>query len=399
MALAVGAGAVLAWIGQSGNPPGGARHISGPPEKSILLGQLRACLKARRDRANHATMTQKNRPALLLAFFFLAWAAAGQSYQSFFTGNPVDAFTNPTGGICLMGGSSENDEAMRWFLRSANGGDVLVLRASGADGYNTYFYSELGVAVNSVETLVFNNAEASREAYIHDKIQKAEAIWIAGGDQWNYVSYWRNTPVDSLIQEAIKTRHIAIGGTSAGMAVLGGFYFSARFDTVTSDTALANPYDQRVAVDSAAFLAPAILSNVITDTHYANRNRQGRHVAFLARILVDYGARATGIACDETVAVCIPQDGVARVFGNYPESENKAYFIQIDESIRDATPASCTENKPLDWNLGAATLKVFAVHGTMEGTNTFDLNDWKTGTGGQWEYWSVAKGLLKIEKE
>ncbi len=333
--------------------------------------------------------------ALLLLACLTSGAAPGQSYQSYFTGNPIDAVTNPTGGICLMGGSTENDEAMRWFLRSADGGDVLVLRASGADGYNAYFFSELGIPVNSVETLVFSQAEASQEAYIHDKIQKAEAIWIAGGDQWNYVSFWRNTPVDSLINQAVKTRHIAIGGTSAGMAVLGGFYFSARFDTVTSDTALANPYDQRVAVDSAAFLAPERLANVITDTHYANRNRQGRHVAFMARILVDYGTRATGIACDETVAVCIPAHGPARVFGNYPESENKAYFIKTNEAFGDVTPGSCTEHTPLDWNIGKSTLKVYSVYGTMEGANTFDLTDWKTGTGGAWENWYVEQGELR----
>ena len=121
------------------------------------------------------------RPALLLFALFLAGAVSGQSYQSYFTGNPADAVTRPTGGICLMGGSTENDEAMRWFLRSANGGDVLVLRASGSDGYNEYLYSELGVPVNSVETVVFKDGSASREAYIHDKIENAEAIWIAGG--------------------------------------------------------------------------------------------------------------------------------------------------------------------------------------------------------------------------
>ena len=336
----------------------------------------------------------RNRPALLLFALFFAWAVSGQSYQSYFTGNPVDAVTRPTGGICLMGGSTENDEAMRWFLRSANAGDVLVLRASGSDGYNEYFYSGLGVPVNSVETLVFNDASASHEAYIHQRIEKAEAIWIAGGDQWNYVSYWRNTPIDSLINQAVKSRHIAIGGTSAGMAVLGGFYFSARFDTVTSDTALANPYDPRVAVDSAAFISPPILANVITDTHYANRNRQGRHVVFLARILADYGVRAKGIACDETVAVCIPEAGPARIFGDYPDSENKAYFIQINDTWADAYPQKCSEASPLDWNLGAETLRVYAVSGTMDGTHTFDLTDWKTGKGGEWETWYVDHGVL-----
>ena len=69
--------------------------------------------------------------AFALLVYLVSGPAFGQAYQSYFTGNPVDAQAEPTGGICLMGGSTENDEAMRWFLRSANGGDVLVLRASG----------------------------------------------------------------------------------------------------------------------------------------------------------------------------------------------------------------------------------------------------------------------------
>jgi len=39
-----------------------------------------------------------------------------------------------------------------------------------------------------------------------------------------------------------------VGGTSAGPAVLGEFYFGAQYDTVTSPQALADPYDRRVAV-------------------------------------------------------------------------------------------------------------------------------------------------------
>ena len=40
-----------------------------------------------------------------------------------------------------MGGSRENDNAMRWFLKQADGGDILVLRASGSNGYNDYMLS------------------------------------------------------------------------------------------------------------------------------------------------------------------------------------------------------------------------------------------------------------------
>jgi cyanophycinase-like exopeptidase len=298
-----------------------------------------------------------------------------------------------------MGGSSENDTAMKWFLKRANGGDVLVLRTSGSDGYNDYFFTELGIPLNSVETIVFHDRTASNEAYIKQKIQNAEAIWLAGGDQWTYVSYWRDTPIDSLINVGIKDRDLVIGGTSAGMAVMGGFYFSAKNDTVTSEEALENPYDPHVTVDSTKFIKNQILSDVITDTHYANRDRKGRHVTFLARILVDFGVKAKGIACDEQVAVCIDTKGLATVYGNYPKTENKAYFIQINEKMAARVPEKCLPNIPLTWKWDGKPLRVYAAYGTMEGENTFDLNDWQTATGGAWENWYVEAGHLNIEKE
>ena len=186
----------------------------------------------------------------IVSFFVgLISTTCSQNYTSYITGNTTDLTVVPSGGICLMGGATENDNAMIWFLQQANGGDVLVLRASGSDGYNNYMYSGLGVSVNSVETIVFNNSYASSEAYIHQKIQQAEAIWFAGGDQWDYISNWRNSAIDSLINDAISSRNIVVGGTSAGMAILGGFYFSAQNGTVTSSTALSNPFDNNVTVD------------------------------------------------------------------------------------------------------------------------------------------------------
>ena len=99
-----------------------------------------------------------------------------QNYTSYFTGSTNNISTSPLGGICLMGGSTEDDNAMRWFLEQANGGDILVLRTSGSDGYNEYLYSQLGISVNYVETIVFNSSSAVNENYIHEKILGAEAI-------------------------------------------------------------------------------------------------------------------------------------------------------------------------------------------------------------------------------
>lgn len=327
-----------------------------------------------------------------IILFFSFIQLFGQNYVSYFTGSN-DAVTSPTGGVCLMGGATEDDEAMKWFLQRANGGDVLVLRTSGSDGYNNYFYSTLGVSINSVETIVCNNANASNENYIHQKIANAEAIWFAGGDQWDYISFWRNTAIDSLINEGIKNRNIVIGGTSAGMAIQGKYYFSAQNGTITSADALSNPYDVNATVDSASFIKNQYLTDVITDTHYDSPDRKGRHVSFLAKIMTDYNTVGKGIACDEYTAVCIDENGIASVYGD-ANFDDFAYFIQPNCELADFSPENCSTNNSLNWNRNTEALKVYKIGGNSLGNKTFNLNNWKTGVGGTWENWHVNNGVF-----
>ncbi|MFN3875490.1 MAG: hypothetical protein ACK4L7_06225 [Flavobacteriales bacterium] len=79
--------------------------------------------------------------ALVPILFLASVPSAAQTYAGYFTGSTTDLVTAPQGGLCLMGGATESDPAMVWFLQRAAGGDVLVLRASGSDGYNDHFYS------------------------------------------------------------------------------------------------------------------------------------------------------------------------------------------------------------------------------------------------------------------
>ena len=335
------------------------------------------------------------RTFISLFALFLVFTASAQSYTSYFTGNPVDSPAIPLGGTCMMGGASEFDPAMQWFLDRANGGDVLVLRASGSDGYNDYMYSDLG-GVNSVETIRFNNASAATDPYVADRIQKAEAIWFAGGDQWDYVSYWRNSPVMDLVNEAIEERHIAIGGTSAGMAILGGCYFSAENGSVTSSEALSNPFNTYMTVDCTPFLQVPFMANTITDTHYDNPDRRGRHFTFLSRMAQQGDSVAYGIACNEYVAVCIAPDGIAHVYGEYPEYQEFAYFLQMN-CVPPGTPETCEPGVPLTWDRNAQAVKVYKVPGLPGGTNWFDLNDHLGGAGGVWQDWSAVAGNFTMQ--
>lgn len=331
---------------------------------------------------------------LIHFIFLIPFISFSQNYTSYFTGNTTDIVTNPTGGVCLMGGATENDNAMKWFLQKANGGDILVLRTSGSDGYNNYFYSTLGIPVNSVETIVCNNAAASNEAYVLQKIQQAEAIWFAGGDQWTYISYWRNTPVSNAINQAIQQRNIVIGGTSAGMAIQGKYYFSAQNGSVTSATALSNPFNSLVTVAATPFIDNNHLNNLITDTHFDNPDRKGRLATFLSRIFTDYGVYSKAIACDEYTAVCIDTDGIAKVYGDFPTNDDNAYFVQSNCELTVQSPENCTAGNPLTWNLNSQALKVYRIKGNATGSNTFNLNNWEVGNGGSWLNWSVTNGTF-----
>ncbi|MCF6308175.1 MAG: T9SS type A sorting domain-containing protein [Flavobacteriaceae bacterium] len=332
---------------------------------------------------------------LLLLVLIFPLLTIAQNYTSYFTGDPLDVTTNHQYGVCLMGGATEHDEAMKWFLQKADGGDVVVLRASGSDGYNDYFFSELGVTINSVETLVIHNSAGGVDPYVLQQVANAEAIWFAGGNQYNYVSYFKDNDMEILLNQHINNKQAVIGGTSAGMAIMGGYYFDAENGTVTSSQALANPYHNKVSLGFHDFLEIPLLENVITDTHYDDPDRRGRHTVFLARFTTDIGNRSFGIACNEYTAVCIEEDGTVSVYGDYPDYEEYAYFLQAN-CVEDFQPENCSEGNPLTWMGQDDAIRVYKVPGTNFGTNTFNISDWKTGSGGVWENWFVDNGLISF---
>lgn len=330
----------------------------------------------------------------LLAFCGVSQSSCylyAQTFTSYFTGDTADVQTSPTGGVCLMGGAGEHDGAMTWWLQRADGGDVMVIRASGSDGYNNYLYSQLGVAVNSVETIVFDNDSAAYDPYVIQQLSRAEAVWIAGGDQWDYVRAWRDSPVDSVLNLRIAAG-APVGGISAGMAVLGGIYFSAQYGTISSATALANPYATTASIDSASFLDAPFLDNVITDTHYDDPAREGRHLSFMAKAFTDFRPDVRGIACDEYAAVCIAPDGKAHCYGDAPNYDDFVYFLQPNCELTDPSPEACQVGTPLTWDRNGEAVKVFVVNADQSGSQYLDLTNWEVGMGGNWENWYVVNG-------
>lgn len=326
-----------------------------------------------------------NRLTILLFLLAINFTYS-QTYTSWITGSTSDVTTTTTGGTCLMGGGTDNDDAIKWMIQKSGGGDFVVIRSAGTGAYNDYIYG-LGT-VNSVETILIDTRAKAGIAEIATKIRNAESLFIAGGDQATYVSYWKDTPVEDAINYLINTKKVPVGGTSAGCAIQGKYYYSAANSSVTSAQALANPYNSDMTIGANDFLNNPILANLITDTHYNNPDRRGRQTAFIARMWKDLGAglNAKGIGVYEKTAVCIDQNGIAKVFA--PASANYAYFYQFDTS---STPETVTSGAALTWNNSGKGVKIIKIEGDNTGSTTLNLNDWTTVSGSKASY-----GVIKV---
>lgn len=300
------------------------------------------------------------------------------------SGSTADVSTSTEAGFVLGGGGKDVEEAMKWMIERSGGGDFVIIRASGSTGYNEFLFDMGGL--NSVETLLIDSREKAMSPEVGKRIREAEALFIAGGDQWNYVNYWKDSEVSEAIQYLINKKKIPIGGTSAGCAVLSEYIFDARHDTAVSVDALANPYAEQVSI-SKSFIKIPFLVNTIADQHYSQRERQGRHLVFMARMMKDFQvAKPKGIAADERTAVCIDKKGNATVFGS-----GNAFFLMANSS-----PEVCEANKPLEWNNNQKAIEVYTFQASLTGTSAFNLLQWPTDKPN--EYWSVSNGQLQRVK-
>lgn len=309
----------------------------------------------------------------------LSGSGAKVTYEYYITGSSKDAVTDTSPGLLLAGGSNDIAAAMLWMIEKSGGGDFVIIRCTGTDAYNPWIYKQLG-GVDSCETIIFLEPESCDDPFLIGQIKNAEALFIAGGDQWDYISMWKDTPVEDAIHYVLG-KGAPVGGTSAGLAVLSEFAFSAENDTVESDDALKNPYNRRVCL-ARDFLVMPNMEGKITDSHFVARDRMGRLVTFLARIVQDeWAPMARGVGIDEKTALGVEPDGDVTIFGLCNDGTAAAYFLETPGY----GPEVCEPKTPLTYT-GISVYK-------MTLSTTFNLESW-TGTGGTWYHLSAVDGAL-----
>jgi cyanophycinase len=273
---------------------------------------------------------------VVLASSAAGLAVRGHGYRSWLRGNPANVDVTVHSGAMLEGGAKDLRAAWSWFLERAGYGDIVIICATCTKEYNPYVVRIH--RVDSVQTLKITKRIASSDPFVVNSVATADGIFFAGGDQSDYLRIWNATPVDDAINSAI-ARGVPIGGISAGLAISGQFYFSAYKNTVTSKRAMENCYGHKIQLRRDLIRYPA-LAATITDSHFTQRDRLGRLLTFMSRILTDGWAPVVrGVGIDEATAVLLDAGGQGRVIGS-----GHASFIRMAPSdvvtCAPATPVS-----------------------------------------------------------
>ncbi|HEX7155127.1 MAG TPA: peptidase S51 [Thermoanaerobaculia bacterium] len=261
------------------------------------------------------------------------------SLNTFHSGNAADVAPRLHGPVLhLAGGGTDMDASYQSVIDRVRGCtdcdtkiDIVVLRASGADGYNDYLLGMKGV--DSVQTFVVTDRLSAAREDVVDAVRRAEYVFFAGGDQCNYVRLFNEGPVEAAVRDVYK-RGGAIGGTSAGMAIQGRAIYDACNDaSAKSPLALADPFNHEISF-TTDFFDWRYMEDVVTDTHFAQRDRMGRLFAFIARQLRELPRDSfLGIGADEKTSVIVDARGNAHVTGAGP-----AYFVLGDHFPERALP-------------------------------------------------------------
>jgi cyanophycinase len=219
------------------------------------------------------------------------------------------------GYVCAIGGGSENynnwsDAPYRWIVQNSDSGKIIIIDVADDDSWLPNYFMSFGADTAYNKTIASVAAANLQSTY--DELITAKAIFIRGGDQWDYIRLWKGTKVDTAINFVFNNGGV-IAGTSAGAAVLGDVDFSAQSGSAYPDEALINPFYSRMKFEDN-FLN--LIPDVLFDTHFSERARHGRLIGMLFNRNKTVGRDLIGAGIDDMTAICVTPDGIGEVMGS-----------------------------------------------------------------------------------
>ena len=207
---------------------------------------------------------------------------------------PTVAFA-ANGPLIVVGGGGTGPEIVAKALELAGGKEAIVAVLPQAS-------AEPDAGDSSVQMWLEAGAKAAAKIAFTDSgaaaaLRRATLIWMPGGDQNRFMKAIAGTGLDDLIRERHRA-DVAVGGTSAGAAVIADAMFTGDAD-LKSLTAGATVTARGLGLWPEALI----------DQHFLKRQRDNR----LISAVLDRPA-LVGVGIDEATAVIV-KDGAFDVIG------------------------------------------------------------------------------------
>lgn len=282
----------------------------------------------------------------------------------------ITQITFANGYICAVGGGAElnggwSDNPYRWIVEKSNYGKIVILSIDDTNTWLVDYFKSFG-ATEVVNLNVANKTQAN-DNNIYNTINSAKAIFIKGGDQYDYISYWKGTLVETAIKNVFNNGGV-VAGTSAGAMILGEYFFTARYGSTYPDECIVNPFNSYANIDKN-FLN--FIPNAIFDTHVSERGRILRLIPFVFKIRVNFNTNVLGIGVDDKTALCIDKSGIGYVYGS-----GAVHFVQFDgqSSYYNSSNGYSIENIKVDmltegWAFNLNTRQVEIVPSSAKSVN------------------------------
>jgi cyanophycinase len=209
-------------------------------------------------------------------------------------------------GYIVPVGGAEDKEAgaviLKRFVEVAGGRDariaVIPTASKQRDTGSRYeaLFGDLG-AGEAYALPYEERVDTEREDWL-EKLGNATGIFLTGGNQLRISTILGGTPVAKKIR-SLNAKGVAVGGTSAGAAILSEHMIAFGESGATPRAGLVS-------------LAPGfgLTNRVIIDQHFRQRDRLGRLLAALA-----YNPFAIGIGLDEDTAGFVDPNDLIHVVG------------------------------------------------------------------------------------
>jgi len=216
------------------------------------------------------------------------------------------------GSLVLVGGGGESnggwsDASYSWALNQSQNRKVAVIYYSTSTSWIPEYFMDLGASDTArfdIDNLTLANSQAT-----YDSLMNYDVFFIKGGNQWNYYNTWKGTRVEDAITDKFNQGGV-IMGTSAGIAILSEYIFTAENGTVYPDEGLEDYNNPNITIEND-FLN--IFPNYIFDSHFVERGRLGRLLAFLKNIQL---INVHGLGVDDRTAICIDSNNIGTVMGS-----------------------------------------------------------------------------------